>query len=81
MECPLKYQSVITQGNLVLKYFSNAMNGSCCWYALKQDQASFEVLTSSDKQEIVAVYQDGQLVYINKSLLRIPYVMKNDGSG
>lgn len=80
MDCPVKYKSVITQGNLVLKYFSNAMNGSCCWYALKQNQASFEVLTSSDKQEIIAVYQDGQLVYLNKPLLRMPSLMKYDGS-
>ncbi len=77
MCCPLTYQRVITQGNLVLKYFSKTINSSCCWYAFKEANIAFEVLTSSDKQEIIAVYKDGNLVYLNKNLLRSPLVLSN----
>ncbi|AZR74228.1 hypothetical protein BBF96_12965 [Anoxybacter fermentans] len=76
MDCPLSYQNVIKNGNLVLKYFSKTVNGSCCWYALKQDETAFEVLTFSDRQEIIAVYQNGHLVYLNKDLLRLPMMLQ-----
>lgn len=77
MESPLSYQIVITKGNLVLKYFSNAINGSCCWYALQQDDGSYEILTSSDRQEVIAVYCDGQLTFLNKTFLNSPLLMKD----
>jgi hypothetical protein len=77
MECPFSYQSVITKGNLVLKYFSKAINGSCCWYALKQPPTTYEILTSAEKQEIIAVYRDGQLIFLNKIFLKAPVLMRN----
>lgn len=77
MESPLSYQTVITKGNLVLKYFSNAINGSCCWYALQQDDEAYEVLTASDRQEVIAVYRNGQLTFLNKTFLKSPLLMKD----
>ncbi|MCK4260054.1 MAG: hypothetical protein KAX49_13835 [Halanaerobiales bacterium] len=76
MDCPLMYQEVITRGNLVLKYFSKAMHCSCCWYALKKRNDGYEVLTAADKQEIIAIYKDGQLMYLNKELLKTPLIVR-----
>ena len=73
--CPLSYNTVITNGNLVLKYFSKTVNGSCCWYALKQKGIAYEILTFSDKQEIIAIYKRGTLVYLNKELLKFPLLV------
>ena len=76
MDSPHSYQKVITKGNLVLEYFSTKVNSPCCWYALKEDGKAYEILTSSENKEIIEVYQDGQLIYLNEALAKSPMLEK-----
>lgn len=75
MDCPLRYHCVITRGNLIIKYFSKMTNSSCSWYRLEDQGAVYEILISVDKEEILAVYKDEALIYLNKNLLRSPMVL------
>ena len=50
-------------------------NSSCSWYRLEEEGAVFEILISVDKEEILAVYKDEALIYLNKSLLRSPMIL------
>lgn len=77
MDCPICYEDVIAQGSLILKYFSTATNSSCCWYSLERGAENYDVLVSSDREEVIAVYCEERLVFLNKTFLCTPALVKN----
>ena len=75
MNCPVNYDHLISQGNLILEYYSDKFNSFCQWYQIEKDGDTFEVLALSSKKEIIAVYNQDNLIFLirgeelNKKLL------------